>query len=1153
MPRKKKDEVEQIVEKIIEAEFKETMEQSYIDYAIEVITERALPDIRDGLKPVQRKSIYTFEELGITKDKPFKKAGRVVGECMGKYHCHGDTSIYEAMVRMSQPFVNNLPLIDGHGNWGSIDGDGAAAMRYCVSGDTLINTQYGLIPIKDIVKSNLNTDNDINLIIKSKDKKNNTASKLFNSGEHKTFTIILKNGLEITCTENHPILILNSNLTLEWRLVKDLDGSEKCAIDLNTSNALFGNNHDILEARMLGAMISEGYITTQNRIGINNTDIDLIKPVEEYFKNKKNIEAKINKNSRGYYEFCFADKQLYNKFITEFNYKESAVNKEIPSQVLQGTKEYQKEFLRYLFEGDGSVLYNNTPYIDDDRIELSYSSKSKKLIMTLQIILATQFGILSKIHRNKKRNEYKLYIFGKYIQKFKKEIGFVSSRKNEILNSIPIKETAKNSLISYKEISSYIKEKDTKIKRNIYTLEALNKYKEYIDKEIIEYIFDIFDGYEYIQIKEIKENPKEVVYSLRVDSNCHSFTGNGFINHNTECRLEKISNELIDGLKDKIVPFVPNFDEEEIEPTVLPARFPNLLVNGTNGIAVGLISSIPTHNLRDCTNMLIHYMKKNSKKIVDVSTAELLDILKGPDFPTGGSIVNVEDLMEIYKTGEGNLFIRAKLEEETISGKPCLIVTEIPYTYSGKKASLIDKISKIILSKKIDELVEIRDESSKEGLRIVIECKKGSDLVKVANKLYKFTPLQDTMPVRFNGTIGKELIPFNLVDYCKYFTKFQEEIYTKEYENKKNRLLKKKEIYEGLVKSIDFIDVIIDLIRHAEKVEYAKRCLMTGNTNNIKFALKKNEQVAKKFDFTELQAEAILETTLRKLNNLEVEALTETLAETNKGIDTCTKILSTREELYKVIINRLSKIAKEYGIDRRTELKTATIVEYKEEPKIYETNIVFDKYGYIKAFDEKTISKVDEGVFENCKLNKKTDSQDSLWAFSDEGFMYQVKLATLPFNKQNDRGTLLEVKVGKKIEGDIIFATTSKDEGKLIFITKKGFIKIVDKKEFVSSRTIINSTKLNKDDKILKIAEINDEDSIIVTTDKNYLNFKIEEISELKKTSAGVASIKIANTEEIKDMVLYNKEITEKITLNGKEYELNSLKQQKRGSKGTKF
>ncbi len=746
---KRKKEVEEIIEKIIEADFKETMEQSYIDYSIEVITERALPDIRDGLKPVQRKSIYTFEELGITKDKPYKKSARLVGETMGKYHPHGDSSIYEAIVRMTQPFMLNYPLIDGHGNWGSIDGDSAAAMRY------------------------------------------------------------------------------------------------------------------------------------------------------------------------------------------------------------------------------------------------------------------------------------------------------------------------------------------------------------------------------------------------------------------SECRLEKISNELIDGLKSGTVKFVPNFDEEETEPLVLPARFPNLLVNGTEGIAVGLVSSIPTHNLRDTINMIIHYMKKSSKK--GVNTAELLDILKGPDFPTGGIVTNVEELLDVYKTGEGKISIRAKLVEENINGKPCLIVTEIPYTYSGRKASLVDKISKVILSKKIDELVEIKDESSKEGIRIVIECKKGSDLEKVANKLYKFTPLQDSMVVRFNGTIGKELIPFNLIDYCKYFTDFQEEIYTKEYITKKAKLDKKKEIYEGLVKSIDFIDTIIDLIRHAEKVEFAKRCLMTGNVNNIKFALKKNEQIAKKFNFTELQAEAILETTLRKLNTLEVETLINTLKEIENEISICNKILSSKEELHKIIINRLTKIAKEYGRDRLTELKNATIIEYEEEVKIYEANVVYDKYGYIKMFDEKTIGKVDEITFENCKLNKKTDSTDILWAFSDEGNMYQIKLSTLPFNKQNDRGTLLEVKVGKKIEGDIIFVTTQNDEGKLIFLTKKGFIKIVDKKEFISTRTITNSTKLNPDDKILKIIEIKDENAIIVNTEEKYLNFDISEISELKKTSVGVVSIKITDKEEVKDVILYNKENTEEVTLNNKQYKVQDLKVQKRGSKGTKF
>lgn len=621
----------------------------------------------------------------------------------------------------------------------------------------------------------------------------------------------------------------------------------------------------------------------------------------------------------------------------------------------------------------------------------------------------------------------------------------------------------------------------------------------------------------------------------------------------TECRLEKIGNELIDGLKDKIVPFQPNFDEEEVEPVVLPARFPNLLVNGTNGIAVGLVSVIPPHNLKDTINMITYYMKKQTAKSKEVNTAELLDILKGPDFPTGGTIVNPEDLLEIYKTGEGKIYIRAKLEEEIINGKPCLVVTEIPYTSSGSKASLIDKISKIILTKKIEELVEIRDESSKEGLRIVIECRKGSDLIKVQNKLYKFTPLQDTMTVRFNGTIGKELVPFNLIDYCKYFTEFQEEIYTKEYEHKKIKLEKKKEIYEGLVKALDYIDVIIDLIRHAEKVEYAKRCLMTGNINNIKFQLKKNETIASKFNFTEIQAESILETTLRKLNSLEITAINDTLNETNRQIEECIKVLSKKQELHKVIINRLNKIAKEYGTERKTLLTTSKIIEYKEEEKVYEMNIIYDKYGYIKCFDEKLITKVDEPMLENCKINLKTDNTDNLWCFSSDGFMYQIKLKDLSFNKINDRGVLLETKLGKKIDGDIIFISNQNIEGKLIFVTEKGFIKIVDKKEFISSRAIINATKLNPEDKIIKIFEIKDEDKMIIYTDKNYLNFKLSEISELKKSSVGIVSIKIEGEEKIKGVEIYNSKNTENILINKTLYALETIKNQKRGSKGTKI
>lgn len=622
----------------------------------------------------------------------------------------------------------------------------------------------------------------------------------------------------------------------------------------------------------------------------------------------------------------------------------------------------------------------------------------------------------------------------------------------------------------------------------------------------------------------------------------------------TESRLSKIASLML-GPLENIVPFQPNFDETDKEPVVLPCKFPNLLLNGTDGIAVGLISSIPTHNLVELNNMLIAYIKKDPTsadralgKENPLTVAKLLDILNGPDFPTGGTIVNKKDLLDIYSTGEGKIIVRGKVVEEVIDGKPCLVITEIPYSSSGKKEALIEKIATLILDKKLDGVNEIKDESDKE-LRIVIECKKGTDLSKIENKLYKLSPLQDSLTIRFVAIRDCGIKTFSLKDYCREFVDFQRLIYTKEFEEKLKKDLQKEEILNGLVIAMDYIDIIIDAIRHAEKVEFAKRCLMTGNTSNIKWSSKKNETTAKKFSFTEAQAENILSTTLRKLNTLEFEEIIDNLDNLRKEIENIKNILSDSKQLDKIIINHLQAISKEYGVERKTNITDSTIVEYKEEKKYDPCNILYDKYGYIKIMDDSNFSKLEESNFENCKLARQTTTEDNLWCFTNEGMMYQLKLDKIPFNKTKDRGFFLEPKIGKPIEGKVIFVTTRDTSNKFIFLTKKGFIKIVDKKELESTRTITNSTKLQDGDEVLKMFEINDDNKeILIVDDKNYLKFDIEEIAEQKKTAVGVASIKTST--EIIDASLV---VDDKAFINMKEIDTLSLKKQKRGSKGSKI
>ena len=627
----------------------------------------------------------------------------------------------------------------------------------------------------------------------------------------------------------------------------------------------------------------------------------------------------------------------------------------------------------------------------------------------------------------------------------------------------------------------------------------------------------------------------------------------------TESKLSKIANEMLEELENT-VDFVPNFDETEKEPRVLPCKFPNLLINGTDGIAVGLSTYIPPHNLIETNNMLIAFLKKDPTeeklklgKENPMTNAQLLEILNGPDFPTGGVIVNKKDLLDIYSTGTGKILVRGRLREETINGKTCLIIYEIPYTSTGRKESLISKIAELTLNKKLDEVNEVRDESDKDGIRIVIELKKGADTKKAENKLYKLTPLQDTYSVSLVAIREVGIKAFSLKEYCREFVDFQREIYKREYSAKLEKAKNKAEILEGLIIAKDYIDIIIDAIRHAEKIDYAKKCLMTGDTSHINWNTKKNESIAKKFRFTEAQAENILGTTLRKLNNLEFETIENNLKELNKSIENYTKILTDSKTLNKQIINKLQAISKEYGTPRKTDIIDSQIVEYKEEKKYEPCKLIYNKFGYIKMFNNSLMDKIEETVSDENRLSIVTTTEDNLWCFSSLGNMYQLKLDNIPFNKPKDRGVLLENKLGnKKIEGDIIFSTTQLTcPKKLIFITKKGLIKIVNSEEFVTIRTITSSTKLGKEDELLKIIPIFDNSKeILVYNSTNYLRFSIDEVSELKKTSQGIVSLK--TEEDIIDAIMINDD-TENVIINKDEYALNTLKKQRRGTKGTKI
>ncbi len=740
-------------EQIIRTEYSELMQKSYIDYAMSVIIARALPDVRDGLKPVQRRTLYDMYELGIRYDKPYRKCARIVGDTMGKYHPHGDSSIYDALVVMAQDFKKGLPLVDGHGNFGSIEGDGAAAMRY------------------------------------------------------------------------------------------------------------------------------------------------------------------------------------------------------------------------------------------------------------------------------------------------------------------------------------------------------------------------------------------------------------------TEARLQKITQEayLADLDKD-VVNFVPNFDETEKEPEVLPVKVPNLLLNGAEGIAVGMTTSIPPHNFGEVIDGVIAYMKDP-----DINTEQMMQYIPGPDFPTGGIVANKDELLAVYSTGMGKIKIRGKVEaEKGKGGKDRLVITEIPYTMIGANiGKFLNDIYSLVETKKTSDIVDITNQSSKEGIRIVLELKKGADVENLKNLLYKKTKLEDTFGVNMLAVADGKPETMGIVPIIRHHVNFQYELATRKYQTLLAKECDKKEIQEGLIKATDVIDLIIEILRGSKNVKDARACLTDGITDNINFKSVQSKRDAAKLRFTERQTTAILEMRLQKLIGLELEALLKDHDETLKNIAKYEDILGSRAAMAKVIIKELENFKKEYAKPRKTvidNLEEAVVVE----KKIEEMDVVFlmDRFGYAKTVDVATYERNKEAANTENRYILTCKNTDKICIFTNKGQMHLLKVLDLPYGKFRDKGTPIDnLSNYNSSEESFVYITNlaAISRSQVLFGTKSAMLKVVDGSEFDVAKRTTAATKLNEGDELIFVQALALEETLVMQSEKDFfLRIDISSIPEKKKGAVGVRGMKLGAGDALTAIYLLNAEESLNIEVKGKEVALNRLRTAGRDTKGTK-
>ena len=1161
----KTTEIKNIKDVYIEDEIK----SAYLDYSMSVIVSRALPDARDGLKPVHRRILYAMDEMGLSSKAPFKKSARVVGDVLGKYHPHGDSSIYGAMVRLAQDFNMRYPLVDGHGNFGSVDGDEPAALRYCLNRYSLVNTDKGLVSIGELTgtETELNTDNKIDIKVDSMNNKVNTSKVLFNSGIHKIYEVKTEAGFSVKATSNHPLLTLttdeNKKPLFVWKTVENLKEGDYAVI--NTSPNQLNSNIDLIEeweAEFLGTLVSEGSITKPESrsyfVGLGNSDEKIIKVFEKGLKKYlERIESssKIVKTETDVIRVKTVSKKLYDYLINERQFYYGSSKKEIPNVVLQSSWNMQNIFLKYLYEGDGGI--------SNSEKSITYTSQSIKLLQQIQIVLANK-GIFSYIGTcPDKRTEkpcYKLYIKEKYnVKKFAELIGFVSERKQNSLKALIEWYEEHDTGISMKNyvpfITEYIRGKYKSKFLEKHNFDRYNKYeenrkeiKELVSEEDFKLMKDLCSrNYSFQKITSIEYAGEEPVYSIKVDSNCHSFTANGFINHNTEARMGKITEELLEDINKETIDYRKNFDESLDEPTVLPAKLPNLLINGATGIAVGMATNIPPHNLSEVADGIIALINNP-----DIEIEELMENIKGPDFPTGGIINGKKGIYEAYTTGKGIIKVRGQVEiEKTKTGREYIIITELPYQVN--KARLVERIANLVREKKLDGIVDLRDESDRTGMRIVIKLRKDVPAEIMTNMLYKYTDLQTSFGIIMLALVNNAPKVLNLKQVLEVYLKHRFEVITRRTEYDLRKAEARIHLLEGFLKALENIDKVIQSIKASENSEKAKTVLM------------------EQFGFTEAQTKAILDMKLQRLTGLEREKIETEHKELIIQIARYKEILSDPSEIYKIIKKEVSELKKNFGDDRKT-IISDEIAEIGIEDLIKDEESILSltHKGYMKRVPADTYrTQKRKGVGVNATQITEDDfvikiynarNHDTLLFFTSLGRVYSKKVYEIPQAGKTARGKLME-NIITLSEGERITAmlpvSNFEENSRIMFLTKEGIISRVKLSEFKNVFSIgKRAIKIRENDELLFVKSYDGSEKsqvFIATRNGIATRYNANLVRTSSRFASGVKGISLKENDEIVSMdIVMPEDIILTVTENayGKRIAVSEYRQTGRGNVG---
>ena len=1105
------------------------MKSAYLDYAMSVIVGRALPDVRDGLKPVHRRVLYGMNDLGLQPNRPYSKCAKIVGEVMGNYHPHGDASIYDTLVRMAQDFSLRYPLVDGQGNFGSVDGDAAAAMRYCLIGDTRVATPSGTRRISDLaIGMEADSERDVELTVLDRLARPVTASKLFHSGEHETLELATREGYSITGSVNHPLLCLVDVVgvpMLLWKLLEEIEPGDRVILNRTprpTGGELSADER--AEAVLLGAWVSEGWVGAE-RAGFNNNDRELTGSV---------LGPLIGLQS---------------------------ANKHVPERVWRASMPYKRAFLQALFTGDGSssLLPRNT-------IQVSYSTISLELAREVQQLLL-EFGVVSRLSGPKGRDEVKVVITNRSDARlFSERVGFLGAKQAKLrsaLRQIPATSRALSS-DHVPFVADFIRaetagtpERRWLRRHDVDRVERWERdgvaLRERIaNPEVCSVVDPLVTGdYYYAEVASVESAGVQPVYSLRVDSEDHAFLTDGFVSHNTEARLSRLATEMLRDLDMDTVDFVPNYDGSRREPTVLPARFPNLLVNGSSGIAVGMATNIPPHNLREVVHAVNAYIDNP-----DISADELMTHVSGPDFPTGGIILGRQGIRDAYETGRGRVRVRAKVGIEDIQrGKEALIVTELPFQVrKGGEGGLITKIADLVNDKKIPEISDIRDESDRRGMRLVIELKR--DVIpKVAlNKLYKHTPMQSTFGVNMVALVDGVPRTLALREVIHAYVTHQREVVVRRSKFELAQREARAHVLEGLLIALDNLDAIIDLIRASANREAAR------------------EQLMERFELSQIQAEAILALRLSQLTALESGEIKQEHADVMERIGELRGLLGDEGQVMALIKEELAELVEAYGDERRTLIQDSED-ELDIEDLIADQQMVITitHTGYIKSLPLATYRQQARGGVGVTGMDMKDgdyiehlfvcSSHDYLLFFSNRGKVYRSKVYELPESGRTSKGralvNVLPLREGERIQS-VVSTRDFRESQFLVFATKAGIIK---KTEFLAYNTPIKADgiiaiNIREDDSLIAVRRVDPGDEVIMVSKAGLtVRFEEEQTRAMGRDTSGVRGMDVGSTGEVIAMDIARDEMELLVVTEngyGKRTKIDQYRKTSRGAKGVK-